>query len=45
MSPQGSKTASGNAGRWIERISDRVGVFLLLALGLATAGATLFVGA
>lgn len=45
MSPPLSKASACTAGRAIERVSDRLGVLLLLALGLATAGATLFVGA
>lgn len=40
-----AKTAFIRAvGPFIERASDRVGVLLLLAMGLATATATVFVG-
>lgn len=37
-------TAVRNSGGLIERLADRLGVFMLLAMGLAMGGVTAFVG-
>ncbi len=44
MSINAKNGFAGAFGRFIERASDRVGVLLLLGMGLATATATIFVG-
>jgi hypothetical protein len=44
MSNQNTQTIARHSIFSIEAIADRVGVFLLLMLGLSTAGATIMVG-
>lgn len=44
MSAHASKTLSHRISGFIERATDRIGVFVLLILGVSTAGATLLVG-
>jgi hypothetical protein len=44
MTIRSSRTFSAQAGAFVQRLVDRLGVFSLLALGVTTAGATLLVG-
>jgi hypothetical protein len=44
MSSNAKTSFARAAGQFIERASDRIGVLLLLAMGVATATATVFVG-
>jgi len=39
------RASARTAGRLVACVSDRVGVFRLLTLGVATGGASLFIGA
>lgn len=44
MSNQNTQTIVRKIGFSFERVADQLGVFMLLALGLSTAGATILVG-